>query len=290
MSVSTHPSCRGDKGCCWGGEGRKWERRGRCRGGGDHFLVRIAYGTHPHKPAQLATVGPNRLTVPPLVLFLFPSFPVGCSSRSCVLGCCSGCWLHSRQQTTLCPCPFLNIVWYSCQRFHFILWPSSAMNMSALWSVIIWSLCFVWLLHVAANVEVREYQRYIVQKALFTNTLVALPTGLGKTFIAAVVMYNYFRWFPEGNNLVSNWTLHLLCCISWTFAEGACWQIAVTDILNSSGKIVFTAPSRPLVTQQIEACHNTVGIPQVLKFISFGIHACLVSDKDWHIFSASAGD
>lgn len=53
----------------------------------------------------------------------------------------------------------------------------------------------------------------------------ALPTGLGKTFIAAVVMYNYFRWFPEG-------------------------------------KIVFTAPSRPLVTQQIEACHNTVGIPQ----------------------------
>jgi ERCC4-related helicase len=27
---------------------------------------------------------------------------------------------------------------------------------------------------------------------------VALPTGLGKTFIAAVVMYNYFRWFPEG--------------------------------------------------------------------------------------------
>ncbi|XP_051179872.1 DEAD-box ATP-dependent RNA helicase FANCM isoform X1 [Lolium perenne] len=75
------------------------------------------------------------------------------------------------------------------------------------------------------NIEVREYQLYIVQKALFTNTLVALPTGLGKTFIAAVVMYNYFRWFPEG-------------------------------------KIVFTAPSRPLVTQQIEACHNTVGIPQ----------------------------
>ncbi|KAM0842711.1 hypothetical protein ACQ4PT_058168 [Festuca glaucescens] len=77
------------------------------------------------------------------------------------------------------------------------------------------------------NIEVREYQLYIVQKALFTNTLVALPTGLGKTFIAAVVMYNYFRWFPEG-------------------------------------KIVFTAPSRPLVTQQIEACHNTVGIPQLV--------------------------
>ncbi|XP_038884537.1 DEAD-box ATP-dependent RNA helicase FANCM isoform X3 [Benincasa hispida] len=29
-----------------------------------------------------------------------------------------------------------------------------------------------------------------------------------------------------------------------------------------NGKIVFTAPSRPLVLQQIEACHNIVGIPQ----------------------------
>ncbi|CAD6254520.1 unnamed protein product [Miscanthus lutarioriparius] len=68
------------------------------------------------------------------------------------------------------------------------------------------------------NVEVREYQKYMVAKALFT--LIALPTGLGKTFIAAVVMYNYFRWFPEG-------------------------------------KIIFTCPSRPFVTQQIEACYNT---------------------------------
>ncbi|KAL6658464.1 hypothetical protein ACP70R_004050 [Stipagrostis hirtigluma subsp. patula] len=75
------------------------------------------------------------------------------------------------------------------------------------------------------NMVVREYQKYMVEKALFTNTLIALPTGLGKTFIAAVVMYNYFRWFPEG-------------------------------------KIVFTAPTRPLVIQQIKACHNTVGIPQ----------------------------
>ncbi|RCV37375.1 hypothetical protein SETIT_8G057700v2, partial [Setaria italica] len=75
------------------------------------------------------------------------------------------------------------------------------------------------------NVDVREYQKHMVEKSLFTNTLIALPTGLGKTFIAAVVMYNYYRWFPEG-------------------------------------KIIFAAPSRPLVAQQIEACLNTVGIPQ----------------------------
>ncbi|KAK3229964.1 hypothetical protein Dsin_001845 [Dipteronia sinensis] len=75
------------------------------------------------------------------------------------------------------------------------------------------------------NVPVRDYQFNITKTALFANTLVALPTGLGKTLIAAVVMYNYFRWFQDG-------------------------------------KIVFAAPSRPLVMQQIEACHNIVGIPQ----------------------------
>ena len=37
----------------------------------------------------------------------------------------------------------------------------------------------------------RDYQYNIVQEALFQNTLVALPTGLGKTFIAGVVMLNY---------------------------------------------------------------------------------------------------
>ncbi|XP_034676196.1 DEAD-box ATP-dependent RNA helicase FANCM isoform X2 [Vitis riparia] len=80
------------------------------------------------------------------------------------------------------------------------------------------------------NVPMRKYQLSITKTALFSNTLVALPTGLGKTLIAAVVMYNYFRWFPEG-------------------------------------KIVFAAPSRPLVMQQIEACHNIVGIPQVKQVL-----------------------
>lgn len=48
--------------------------------------------------------------------------------------------------------------------------------------------------------------------------------GLGKTFIAAVVMYNYYRWFPQG-------------------------------------KVVFMAPTKPLVAQQIRACHNIMAIP-----------------------------
>ncbi|KAI8611825.1 P-loop containing nucleoside triphosphate hydrolase protein [Chytriomyces sp. MP71] len=76
-----------------------------------------------------------------------------------------------------------------------------------------------------SNRPVRDYQFNVIQASMFQNTLVALPTGLGKTFIAAVVMFNFFRWFPEG-------------------------------------KIVFMAPTKPLVAQQIEACYKITGIPQ----------------------------
>ncbi|XP_022171575.1 uncharacterized protein LOC111034597 isoform X2 [Myzus persicae] len=80
-----------------------------------------------------------------------------------------------------------------------------------------------------SNFPVREYQMGIIKTALFHNTLVSLPTGMGKTFIAAVVMYNFYRWYPMG-------------------------------------KIIFMAPTRPLVAQQIEACHSIMGIPREMTF------------------------
>ena len=72
------------------------------------------------------------------------------------------------------------------------------------------------------NYPIRDYQFNILKKCLFKNTLVSLPTGLGKTFIAAVVMYNYYRWYPNK-------------------------------------KVVFLAPTKPLVAQQIEACFGIMG-------------------------------
>src|SRR5207248_2061339 len=48
------------------------------------------------------------------------------------------------------------------------------------------------------NCAERAYQIAMVEGALFRNTLIVLPTGLGKTLIAAVVMYNFYRWYPEG--------------------------------------------------------------------------------------------
>ena len=61
----------------------------------------------------------------------------------------------------------------------------------------------------------RQYQFDIVKTCLLYNTLVCLPTGLGKTLIASVIMYNFSLWFK--------------------------------------GKIFFFAPTKPLVNQQIEA-------------------------------------
>lgn len=72
----------------------------------------------------------------------------------------------------------------------------------------------------------RQYQAEIVETAIFHNTLVCLPTGLGKTLIGAVVMYNYYNWFPDG-------------------------------------KVVFIAPTKPLVDQQREACLFKVSIAEV---------------------------
>ncbi|KAJ3218535.1 hypothetical protein HDU67_005094 [Dinochytrium kinnereticum] len=94
------------------------------------------------------------------------------------------------------------------------------------------------------NQVMRDYQFNICERCLFSNTLVALPTGLGKTFIAAVVIFNYFRWFPNG-------------------------------------KIVFMAPTKPLVAQQIEACQTITGISQDVMDILTGTSSPELRRLSW---------
>lgn len=81
-----------------------------------------------------------------------------------------------------------------------------------------------WIYPVHESYPIRTYQLEMSKTAVLYNTLVSLPTGLGKTLIASVVLYNFYRWFP-------------------------------------TGKVVFLAPTLPLVNQQVKACYDIMGIP-----------------------------
>jgi ATP-dependent DNA helicase MPH1 len=90
----------------------------------------------------------------------------------------------------------------------------------------------------------RDYQFNIVQRGLYHNTLVALPTGLGKTFIAATIMLNWFRW-------------------------------------TTDAQIVFVAPTKPLVHQQVDACFNIAGIPRSQTVMLTGEVPPTVRAEEW---------
>jgi ATP-dependent DNA helicase MPH1 len=91
---------------------------------------------------------------------------------------------------------------------------------------------------------IRDYQFNIVRMGLYHNSLVALPTGLGKTFIAATIMLNYFRWTKDA-------------------------------------QIVFMAPTKPLVSQQVDACFGIVGIPRSATTMLTGEIPPAVRAEEW---------
>ncbi|KAL8705345.1 MAG: hypothetical protein Q9201_001544 [Fulgogasparrea decipioides] len=92
--------------------------------------------------------------------------------------------------------------------------------------------------------KIRDYQYSIVARGLYNNMLVALPTGLGKTFIAATIMLNWFRWTKDA-------------------------------------QIVFVAPTRPLVSQQIKACFEIAGIPRSATTMLTGNTPPGVRAEEW---------
>lgn len=91
---------------------------------------------------------------------------------------------------------------------------------------------------------IRDYQYSIVARGLYHNMLVALPTGLGKTFIAAVIMLNWFRW-------------------------------------TTDAQIVFVAPTKPLVSQQVKACFGIAGIPPSATTMLTGGTAPGIRAEEW---------
>ncbi|KAL8761608.1 MAG: hypothetical protein Q9184_002283 [Pyrenodesmia sp. 2 TL-2023] len=92
--------------------------------------------------------------------------------------------------------------------------------------------------------KIRDYQYSIVAKGLYHNMLVALPTGLGKTFIAATIMLNWFRWTKDA-------------------------------------QIVFVAPTKPLVSQQVKACFEIAGIPRSETTMLTGNTPPGIRNEEW---------
>ena len=74
------------------------------------------------------------------------------------------------------------------------------------------------------TVERRNYQLSLAASALLSNTMIILPTGLGKTVVALLVI--------------------------------------ASRLLNESGKVLFLAPTKPLVEQHAEFLRKTLNIPQ----------------------------
>ena len=93
----------------------------------------------------------------------------------------------------------------------------------------------------------RYYQQRIIETSLTKNTLVCLPTGLGKTFIGFVVMYNFHRWFP-------------------------------------SQKIIFMAPTRPLISQQYRSWNQQYS--KQLNINSVEITGSMGPEKRHHAWMA----
>lgn len=145
------------------------------------------------------------------------------------------------------------------------------------------------------NYPIREYQSTIVKTCIKNNTLVAIPTGTGKTFIAATIMLNYFRWFCLKENQEDIIKLEVVD-VDVQNSEPIIQPIlkredekipvlkkkkSIKELLSKKGslenrtvgknKIVFVAPTRPLVAQIIQACLGITGIPPE--------YVCILLDK-----------
>ncbi len=122
-------------------------------------------------------------------------------------------------------------------------WPLANRDEPATHHKLDWEAMKTWIFPMNLG-GIRDYQYSIVARGLYHNLLVALPTGLGKTFIAATIMLNWFRW-------------------------------------TTDAQIVFVAPTKPLVSQQVKACFDIAGIPRSATTMLTGGIAPGLRAEEW---------
>ena len=123
----------------------------------------------------------------------------------------------------------------------------------------------------AASLEIREYQRRIAEAAAASNTLVVLPTGLGKTIIAIVVAAQRLTKYPDSKVIVLAPTRPLVVQHSIAFRrylelpEGAFAVLTGTvdpgerELLWLKSRVIFATPQ----TVYNDVKHGRVSLAEV---------------------------
>ncbi len=105
------------------------------------------------------------------------------------------------------------------------------------------------------KVESRSYQQRIADECLKQNTLVSLPTGLGKTIVAALVIAERLRQFPQGKVVVMAPTRPLTIQHHKTFSR----ILAV----ESDSMVAITGETHPDQRAQLWSKKVVFSTPQV---------------------------
>jgi len=108
------------------------------------------------------------------------------------------------------------------------------------------------------NIEPRDYQKSIAETATRKNTLVVLPTGMGKTLVAVLVAIERLKKFPESKILIMAPTRPLNAQHKKSFEQHT--NINAEKIILLTGKIL---PGER--TKLYEQATVVVATPQTIK-------------------------
>ena len=135
----------------------------------------------------------------------------------------------------------------------------------------------------AQGIEPREYQKKIAQTAISTNTLVVLPTGLGKTMIAMMVASSLLQADPEAKVMVLAPTRPLVLQHYRTFTDGLAMPegqlAALTGTVDPGerelawlkARVIFATPQ----TIYNDVSHGRISLRDVVLAVFDEAHRCV---------------